>query len=89
MQAERVAKLSDVTRHEKELQDIQNQLEQYAESDPDKVKALSRCCLASLKCYPPCICCSSLLANCQKTNTLSCTVTMAGFSVTPCYLVHQ
>lgn len=39
--AERAAKLSDVTRREKELQDIQNQLEQYAESDPDKIKALN------------------------------------------------
>ena len=41
VQAERIAKLSDLTKHERELQDIQNQLEQYAESDPDKIKALS------------------------------------------------
>ena len=40
MQAERLAKLSAVTIHEKELQDIQNQLEQYAENDPDKIKSM-------------------------------------------------
>jgi len=41
LQADRVAKLSDVAKHEKELHDIQNQLDQYAENDPDKIKSLS------------------------------------------------
>ncbi len=41
LQADRVAKLSDVAKHEKELHDIQNQLDQYAENDPDKIKSMS------------------------------------------------
>ncbi|DBA85129.1 TPA: Meiotic nuclear division protein 1 [Trebouxia sp. C0005] len=40
VQADRVAKLSDVAKHEKELHDIQNQLDQYAENDPDKMKSM-------------------------------------------------
>lgn len=38
--ADRVTKLSDVAKHEKELHDIQNQLDQYAENDPDKIKSM-------------------------------------------------
>ncbi|DBA94796.1 TPA: Meiotic nuclear division protein 1, variant 2 [Trebouxia sp. C0004] len=38
--ADRLAKLSDVTKHEKELHNIQNQLDQYAENDPDKIKSM-------------------------------------------------
>jgi len=41
LQAERVAKLSDVAKHEKELHDIQSQLDQYAENDPDKINSMS------------------------------------------------
>lgn len=52
MQAGRGAKLADVSAHEKELRDIQNQLEQYAENDPDKINSMSRllsgCCLHKL-----------------------------------------
>ena len=42
LQAERGAKLAEVATHEKQLQDIQNQLEQYAENDPDKINSMSR-----------------------------------------------
>lgn len=42
LQAERGAKLTEVATHEKQLQDIQNQLEQYAENDPDKINSMSR-----------------------------------------------
>lgn len=42
LQAERGAKLAEVATHEKQLQDIQNHLEQYAENDPDKINSMSR-----------------------------------------------
>ncbi|KAL3163083.1 Meiotic nuclear division protein 1 [Trebouxia sp. C0010 RCD-2024] len=38
--AEREAKLAEVATHEKQLRDIQNQLEQYAENDPDKINSM-------------------------------------------------
>ena len=37
-----MAKQSDVSQHEKELQEIRSQLERYAENDPDKIKSMSK-----------------------------------------------
>lgn len=48
IQAERGAKLAEVETHEKQLQDIQNKLEQYAENDPEKIKSMSRSLLSRL-----------------------------------------
>lgn len=49
LQAERGAKLAEVGTHEKQLQDIQNKLEQYAENDPDKINSMSRLLLSHLR----------------------------------------
>ena len=49
IQAERGAKLAEVETHEKQLQDIQNKLEQYAENDPDKVNSMSKTLLSRLR----------------------------------------
>ena len=40
--------MAEVAAHEKQLHDIQNQLEQYAENDPDKINSMSRLLLSQL-----------------------------------------
>ena len=58
IQAERGAKLAEVATHEKQLQDIQNKLEQYAENDPDKINSMSRLLLSHLRA----LCCTKRVA---------------------------